>query len=280
MTNNERQVRELVVTHPTLANKIFRYLVFLVGDTRYIKRFPKVTWDVHQHRIDLNEVFQDAVPLLEPGDIVLHRDEGFLSNIPIGGCMVHAGICVEDNQVVEAISDGVIKRHVAHLLYSDFACALRPRFNVLSEPKEEVLAKVLPWAEKIVGFPYDELFDFNYWEEMETIEKYGVEEAIKRGVRFCCTEVPSFCYLPYLFDLRFFRRRNVSAMTRMLSWIGLSTGESIIHADQYVTAETDIIWMSKEFTPEWAKKMGCSEEYVHKVSTWRKDKGENHGVTE
>ena len=62
--------------NPPLPFRIFRWLVFWVGDTRHISHFPWITWDVHDHKIDLNEVMLDAVPLLQPGDIVVYLTGG------------------------------------------------------------------------------------------------------------------------------------------------------------------------------------------------------------
>ena len=271
MVDDHKEQKVGIGVRPGLTNRVLRALVFWIGDVRRIKHFPWVTWDVHQHEIDLNEAIQEALPLLEPGDIVLHRDTGYLSNAFIGGCMVHAGLYVGDGQVVEAISEGVVKRHAAHILHSDYACVLRPRLA-----GKEVIIRALALADKIVGMPYDHLFNFNYVEELNKIEEFGAGEAARRGVKFCCTEISSFCYLERLAELRFFRRRNIGFVTRLLSWFGLNPGEAVIDADQYVTAETDIVWLSRKFTAAWAEKMECSEEYVYKVAMWWNEAGDCH----
>lgn len=245
--------------NPPLLFRILRWLVFWVGDTRKIAHFPWITWDVHDHKIDLNEVMLEAFPLLEPGDIVLHRDDGFLSNIFIGGAMIHAGVYLGDQQLVEAVSEGVIKRHVAHILYSDRACILRPRFPA-DVPRDKAIQDAIEWAEKIVGFPYDILFEFNGWKERELVERYG-KGAIDRGVRFCCTEVPYFCYYPHRHALGIKRVRNVSFLTRLLSLVGLSPGRAVIAADMYFTAKFDLIWCSRQLTVDWAKSRKLSNEH-------------------
>lgn len=242
--------------NPPIPFRIFRFLVFWVGDTRKIAHFPWITWDVHEHKMDLNEVMLDALPLLEPGDIILHRDDGYLSNLFIGGAMIHAGVYVGGQQVVEAISEGVLKRHAGHILFSDRACILRPR--LAPELKEKAVAEAIEWANKIVGFPYDILFDFNGKKEREMIEQHG-KEAARKGVRFCCTEVPYFCYRSYMAELGIKRRRNVSAATHILSFLGMSPGRAVISADMYFTANFDLIWCSRHFTPAWCKKRRMPE---------------------
>jgi hypothetical protein len=238
--------------------RILRWLIFWVGDTRKISHFPFVTWDVHDHKIDLNEVMLEAVPLLQPGDIVLHRDDGFLSNLFIGGAMIHAGIYLGGQQLVEAVSEGVLKRHVGHILYSDRACILRPRFAD-PEAREKAVAEAIEWAEKIVDFPYDVLFQFNGQKERNLVAEHG-KGAINKGVRFCCTEIPYFCYYPHRKELGIKRVRNVNFLTRFLSLFGLSPGRVVIAADMYLSASFDLIWCSRQLTAEWGKKRKLSKE--------------------
>lgn len=251
--------------NPPLLFRAFRWVVFWVGDTRKISHFPWVTWDVHEHKIDLNEVMLEALPLLRPGDIVLHRDDGFLSNLFIGGAMIHAGLFVGGQQIVEAVSDGVIKRHAGHILFSDRACILRPRLP--EEKREQAVAEAVALAEKIVGFPYDILFDFNGRRERALVEQHG-KDAVKKGVRFCCTEVPYFCYGAYTKDLRIVRRRNVSLATKLLSLLGLSPGKAIVAADMYFTANFDLIWCSRHFTVDWCRKRRASQGMLEAVAAY------------
>jgi hypothetical protein len=263
--------------NPPILFRVLQWIIFWVGDTRKISHFPWVTWDVHEHKIDLNEVMLEAYPLLKPGDIVLHRDDGFLSNLFIGGAMIHAGIYLGGQQLVESISEGVVKRHVAHILYSDRACILRPR---LPEDKREAAVKeAIEVAEKIVGFPYDILFDFNGPRERYLVDKFG-KDAIKKGVRFCCTEVPYFCYGSYTKELRIVRKRNVSVLTRLLSLLGLSPGKAIIAADMYFTANFDVIWCSRHFDVEWCKKRRVGEKMLRAVEDFWERRSAAHAPAE
>jgi hypothetical protein len=251
---------------PPLAFRLLRWLVFRVGDTRAISHFPWVTWDVHDHKIDLNEVMLEAVPLLQPGDIVLHRDDGYLSNLFIGGAMIHAGLYVGGQQVVEAISEGVVKRHAGHILYSDRACILRPRFPPGAD-RERAVAEAIAWAERIVGFPYDVLFQFNGQKERDLVARHGAD-APRKGVRFACTEVPYFCYYPHREALGIKRTRNVSFLTRLVSLIGLSPGRAVISADMYLTAGFDLIWCSRRLTAEWCRRRRVPAAQMKRVAEY------------
>ena len=81
-----------MVETPGLAFRILRFFVFLAGDIRRLKCFPYLTWDVSEHQISLDEALRKALPLVRPGDVILHRDDGYLSNCFIGGAMVHASV--------------------------------------------------------------------------------------------------------------------------------------------------------------------------------------------
>jgi hypothetical protein len=248
--------------------KAFRWIVFLMGDLRWLgwNKFPFcLGWYSYEEKIDLNEVLHDAVPLLKPGDVILHRDEGFISNIFIGGAMIHAGLYVGDGQVVEAISNGVVRRNAAHILYSDRAIILRPRVD------DDAKVQAIEWGHRIVGFGYDFLFDFNGKREREMIRKHGID-ARKMGVRFACTEVPYFCYFDYAQGMKINLRRNVNLLTKLISLIGLRPGKAVVDADMYVKSDMDVVWCSKKTTPEYCASMGCDETYVAKIKAWWESK--------
>lgn len=250
--------------------RLFRRIVFMVGRAHALDHFPYFSFSDTEKRIDLNEVMLDAYPKLEVGDVPVHREQWYASNVAIGGAMVHAGLYIGDSQLVEATQHGVIKRHVGHILHSDYACIVRPRFPNPAR-KDRAIEDAVKWANKIVGFEYDALFDFNGKEEREIVAALPKEEA-KKDVRFCCTEIPYFCFFDHVEDLHLYRRRNVTFLTKLLGLFGLHPGEKIIDADMYITGNFELVWCSKRFTPEWAEKMGCSEEYVACVANWWKGK--------
>jgi hypothetical protein len=237
-------------------HRLFRKIVFWAGDVRRLSKFSYVTWDAGEYLISLDEVIREAIPKLRTGDIVLTRHKGFLSNLFIGGFMIHAGVYVGDGWIVEAISEGVVKRHVANILHADYAMILRPKFDAASET-EEAIEKAVQWANRIVGYPYDECFNFNGAEEREHILK-----GIKKNVKFACTEVAYFCYLDYADKLGIKLRRNISFFTWLLSLVGQNVGTEVIDADIYVKANFDIVWKSKSITPRVALDHGCKPEYV------------------
>ncbi len=248
---------------------LFRWLIFKVGDTRWTgwEYFPFVVeWDAYRAKIDQYEV-HEAMKIIRPGDVIVLRHNGFLSNIGIGGAMIHAAICIGDDEVVEALSDdegGVCRRHVADTLHADMAMILRPAIDAFA------IADAIGAAKSIVGYKYDVLFDFSSETERDYIRK-NPDLAKAGGVKFCCTEVPHFCYLDSLEKLNLYRIRQCSFFQKILSWVGLHTGNQIVNADMYCEANFSLVWASKLCTPETFYKMGCSEKFIYRVKAyWEK----------
>ncbi len=244
---------------------LFRWIVFKVGDTRWIgfKYFPFVaTWDAYHSKIDQAEV-HDAMKVIRPGDLIVLRHDGYLSNLGIGGAMIHAALYIGADECVEALSDdegGVCKNHIADTMHADMAMILRPELG----PFE--ISEAIRNARSILGFKYDVLFDFNTEEERDYIKKFP--DKAKDEIKFCCTEVPHYCYLDYVDQLQIYRVRQASFMQKILAMLGLHTGHKIITADMYVTANFRIVWASKHCTPERFSAMGCEEHFIKRVEQY------------
>lgn len=153
-----------------------------LGDTRTTSRAPAVT-----------PAQADALAgRLQPGDILVVRQDGFLSNVFLPGFWPHAvlwlgpeeawtklrledGTRLGDDPLVravlprfraatdehglparciEAVSEGVVFSSVAHALGKDYAAALRP------ELPEHAVAAAIKRALALHGRPYDFDFDF------------------------------------------------------------------------------------------------------------------------
>jgi hypothetical protein len=240
-------------------HKLVAKLVYWFGDLRRIDKFPGFTTAKMGHDISLDEVMREAVPLLQPGDIILHRDKWYAGNLWIGGFMIHAGVYVGDHYCVEAISEGVVKRHVAYILHSDYAMILRPRFKDNAE-REKAVREALEWAELCIGCKYDPYFQFDI-----EIERKALNLGLQKETRLACTEVALLCYADYEEQLKIKRRRNVNIITRIASWAGVNFGREVVNADFYLTDQFDLVWRSRNTTPAWAKHHKCSEEYQERL---------------
>lgn len=249
---------------------LFRWIIFKVGDTRWTgwEYFPFVVeWDAYHPKIDQYEI-HEAMKVIRPGDVLVLRHNGFLSNVGIGGAMIHAAVCIGNDECVEALSDdegGVCRRHVADTMHADMVMVLRPDVG----PFE--ITEAIAIAKSIVGFKYDVLFDFSTEAERDYIRAHP-EEAKAGAVKFCCTEVPHYCYLNSVEKLNLFRVRQCSFLQKVLALLGLHTGDKIVTADMYVQASFRIAWASKLCTPEAFEKMGCSENFLYRVKNYHDGK--------
>jgi len=116
--------------------------------------------------------------IIEPGDILLRRFEGYVDKFFIPGYWNHAGIYIGDDgskpeQVIHAVSEGVIQEDILNFMRTDHMIILRAE-----KGKDEALNT----ARAIVGKPYDFGFDFD------------------EANRFSCTELVAYCY-PHLDSL-------------------------------------------------------------------------------
>lgn len=136
-----------------------------------------------KHYRDLNEI-------IEPGDIIIRRFEGYVDKWLIPGWWNHAGIYVglidnKDNKVVHAISDGVIIDDLIDFMRTDHMIVLRA--------SKEHVSKAIDRAHKAIGSEYDFAFDF------------------KDTLRFSCTELISHCYEGIISGKKRFGRMTVVA---------------------------------------------------------------------
>ena len=122
-------------------------------------------------------------------------------------------------------------------------------------------------ARSIVGFKYDIFFDFNSAEERKLIEA-DPERAKAGAVKFCCTEIPHYCFLEHLPSLDLYRTRRTSLLQSFLALLGLRVAGDIVTADMYVEANFKVVWVSKFVTPKWLAQMGCSEKLLSRIETF------------
>lgn len=156
-----------------------------LGDTKYVHRAPAIGDD----RI------REMTALLEPGDILLERENWFLSNAFLPGFWPHGILyvgTVEDlerlglttdprvlphladyaspdahgntRRVIEAVSEGVLMSPMEEATDADYICAFRPR--VSPDAKREAIAR----AFSHVGKAYDFAFDFATSDELVCTE--------------------------------------------------------------------------------------------------------------
>ena len=233
------------------ANKLFHSvwtrIVFWVGDIRSLSSFPWVTWAVKTHMVEFEEI-KEAMYVAQRGDIGLHRDKGYLSNIAIPGFMKHAWIHIEHGDVVEAISEGVVRRSAFYPLYTDFGIIVRPRIKGDMESISRAVGK----AKSIIGENYDVDFRFDIEKELRFYE--GKDAAKSYDPAFSCTEVVSFSWWHES------ERLGIKRSTQR--------GKQVILADDFLSDSFEIVWVSDSVTFEAARAMGLHQVGLRMLSDY------------
>ena len=238
-------------------------LITLAGDLHSVPGFPWFSYATRKHKVAYDEAIE-GMQLAKFGDIGLHRDSGYLSNFFIPGFMKHAWVHTEDGvngQVVEAISEGVVKRSAMYPIYSDYSIILRPK-DVTEEDRKGACVK----ANGIVGEKYD--FDFHFDIEAELKHYNGqleadaanelkdAEKGLQKKHAFSCTEVASYAWWHQREKLQLYRTKQF--------------GRSIITADMFMNRGWEIRWASESVTADSAKRLGLSEEGLSLVEDCRR----------
>jgi len=238
----------------------YRKAVFFVGDVRRLSHFPWFTWSVREHQVDFGEVLE-ALPVIQYGDVGLHRDSGYLSNLAIPGFMKHAWLHTDDGienpLIVEAISDGVVYRNAIYPMYSDYTIILRPK-GVGYKERRGACRK----AKSIVGTRYDYKFEFNIEEELRHYQGTNPDSAMcdlysaskymsDYDHAFSCTEVVGYSWWHMREQLRIYRER--------------SRGKDVILADSFLNGGFDIVWASNSVTVDIAAEMNLHEEGIEMI---------------
>jgi hypothetical protein len=261
-----------------MLNSAWRQVIFFLGDVRGLSTFPWVTWDIREHRVSYEELMP-ALSIIKYGDIGLHRDSGYLSNLAIPGFMKHAWIHVQDGlecpEIVEAISEGVVRRSPLYPMHSDYAIILTPRetVNITDEQRKGACLK----AKQIEGKPYDHNFKFNIEEELRYYRGQEPDKAKQHlniaqdqvqnfDYAFSCTEVVGYAWWHRREELGIFRTQKM--------------GKSVILADKFLNRSWRIKWASQSVSVETARNMGLyDEEGLSLIDEYRRSNPVSGGVS-
>lgn len=174
----------------TLLYKIQKSLFRFIGDIKWHGLFHPFWFTVNAKTFQLKgKHYRIVEQLIQPGDIIIRRFEGYVDKVFIPGWFNHAGIYIDkfhnqNHQIIHAISDGVIVDDLIDFMRTDHMIVLRA-----PEGQEEAIGR----AKAAIGSEYDFAFDFT-----ET-------------VRFSCTELVSYCYPRTITGKRRFGRVTVVA---------------------------------------------------------------------
>jgi len=134
--------------------KIPRWMIEFTGHTMLHNRPPWFVYRPDIHKVRGADV-RRILDIVEPGDILLRRFDGYLNTIFTPGFWGHAGGYVGGNQMVHAVSQGTISEDILNFCRSDAICVLE--VLVSGEEKATAVQRLKDSSENCV--PYD--FDFS-----------------------------------------------------------------------------------------------------------------------
>jgi hypothetical protein len=281
-----------------MIDAMWRRAVFLTGDIRRLSHWPFVTWAKDEHLVHYEEILE-ALPLIRYGDVGLHRDRGYLSNLAIPGFMKHAWIHVQDDQpkqtaeeklryflggheIVEAVSEGVLCRSPLYPMRSDYVIVLEPWGRGLTLPIGHgsiALSKgACLKARRMVGQPYDHRFEFNIEEELNydrSRQTSGPSDAIAAAAMLAYYDLEMAARQFRRYDIAFTCTELVAyAWWHLREQLGIRRteryGKRVILADSFLNKNWRIRWASESVTVDVAASMGLHEEGVEMVRELRR----------
>lgn len=175
----------------TVSFKIQKAIFRFIGDIKWAGILHPFWFIINGTSFRLKgKHYRRVEQVIQPGDIIIRRFEGYIDKWLIPGWWNHAGMYIgeledKDHKVVHAISDGVVVDDLIDFMRTDHMIVLRA-----SEAGREEAVKR---AKAAIGSDYDFAFDFN-----ETL-------------RFSCTELVSHCYPGIITGKKRFGRITVVA---------------------------------------------------------------------
>lgn len=255
-----------------LLERATRAIAFAAGDLRAQAGLPWFTTNVREHKISIGEACE-AVATARFGDVGLHRDTDYFTNLTIPGAMKHAWIHTHDIEdgkgrngglIVEATSNGVQSKHALTPYISDYAVLLRP-IGVTDEQRKGACVK----ANDIIGAEYDTNFHFDIEKELqfydvddeddkvEAVSSLRTSEMALRKWHhaFSCSEAVAYSWWHCRKELSIYRRK----------WMG----KDVILPVDFIHQGFEIVWCSESWTVDVARKQGLNEQALDMLACWK-----------
>jgi len=158
----------------TLLFKLEKIIFRFIGDIKWHGLFHPFWITINAKSFFIKgKHYRQLEKIIQPGDILVRRFEGYIDRILIPGWWNHVGIYVGDiddknHKVIHAISEGVVVDDLIDFMRTDHMIVLRAQRGA----QENAITR----AKLAIGSDYDFAFNFD-----ET-------------VRFSCTELIGHCY--------------------------------------------------------------------------------------
>jgi len=188
----------------TIGFKLKKWIFRFIGDIKWAGILHPFWFIINATTFRLKgRHYRDLEEVIEPGDILIRRFEGYVDKFLIPGWWNHAGLYVGEldggnHKVVHAVSEGVIVEDLIDFMRTDHLIVLRPprpQCGDLAQDQQTWLDRetAIERAKAAVGSDYDFAFDF------------------KETLRFSCTELISHCYEGLISGKKRFGRITVVA---------------------------------------------------------------------
>ncbi len=249
--------------------KWLRQIIFFIGDLRAESSFPWFSTSLRKHLVSHSEL-QKVLKLAKHGDVGLHLEKDFLTNLTIPGSFKHAWIHTADAEyddknygglIVEATSSGVLEKCASIPLITDYAVLLRPTGLTDNQIKGACIR-----ARQIIGASYDTRFKFDIEKQLEFYENldsksYANKTLKEHEVRlnnwdrgFSCSEVVAYCYWHANNTLNLHRRTVL--------------GKEVILPSDFLDFNFEIIWASASLNNYKSSKLNLSSKAKEKMSRY------------
>jgi len=159
--------------------------------------------------------------LLKKGDIVLLGNRRKSSRFFIKGILTHAALCVNKRKFIHALANGVCFMSLKKL-FREYDALIILRIPKRTKKRKRILSKVIKFARKHIGFPYD--FKFS-----------------NRKDRFFCTNFINFSYKHAGYDTRLFSLpRDLDSFFKKF----MHSRKGILHAEDFLKGKFNVIFVS------------------------------------
>lgn len=135
--------------------KLPKWLLEFSGHA-YLHKYPM--WVIYRpgiHKVKGPDV-RKVLDIIKEGDILLRRFDGYLNTIFMPGFFGHAGLYVGDNQIIHAVSQGVISEDILNFCRADAICVLE-----VTEPYRMLIPNAVSRAKMAANEHVEYDFDFS-----------------------------------------------------------------------------------------------------------------------
>jgi len=118
----------------------------------YLSKTPMfISYNPQFHKLKGFEI-QQIIDVMEPGDILLSRQGGYVNTLAIPGYWTHAAISINDNLIGHAIGKGTGTENQFDFFRCDGAAVLRPKTPV---DIDSLLKRVMVTTAKNIPYDYE-----------------------------------------------------------------------------------------------------------------------------